>query len=463
MWYHSGVRHQLKRIHSLRKQCKCNPSSHNSHHLSLAEHQLQCDILDARANYEGRLVTEFSFSNDSRVYHYIKSLSGQNKLPDVMFWGSDSASTAAGKANLFNEFFHSVFNGNVDTLTLDTLCFPDSSLCSINISLEDTFTTLTSLDPSKAMGGDGIPPIILKHAAVALLEPIHHLFILCLSKSYLPVEWHWHHITPIHKSGDKSTISNYCPISLLCCISKVLEKIIFDKVYDFVKAFISDLQFGFVKNRSMLQQLLLYSELLSSAYDDCHQVDSIYLDIRKAFDTVPHTKLLSKLWDAGITGNLWVFFKAYLSDRRQCVVINTQSSEWLPVSSGVPQGSILGPLMFILYINDLPSLPSSSHPFLFAVDTKCYTHVLSLSDSSLLQADLDRICYWSSQSSLAFNMSKCCLLSFHNRSVSSVYSTYHLDGAPIPSLDHCRDLGVILSNNLSWSLQYDAISAKAYR
>ena len=86
VWFHSGVRHQLNRIHSLRKQCKRNPSSHNSHHLSLAEHQLQCDILDARANYEGRLVTEFSFSNDSRVYHYIKSFSGQNKLLDVMYW-----------------------------------------------------------------------------------------------------------------------------------------------------------------------------------------------------------------------------------------------------------------------------------------------------------------------------------------------------------------------------------------
>ena len=109
------IQHQLNRIHSLRKQYKRNPFSHNSHHLSLAEHQLQCDILDARANYEGRLVTEFSFSNDSRVYHYIKSLSGQNKLLDVMYWGSDSASTAAGKANLFNEFFHSVFNGNTET------------------------------------------------------------------------------------------------------------------------------------------------------------------------------------------------------------------------------------------------------------------------------------------------------------------------------------------------------------
>ena len=125
----------------------------------------------------------------------------------------------------------------------------------------------------------------------------------------------------------------------------------FDKVCDsVVTSSISDKQFGFVRNRSTLQQLLLYSDFLSNAYDDRQQMDSIYLDIRKAFDTVPHARLLSKIWTTGITGNLWVFFKAYLSGRQQCVVIDNHLSEWLPVSSGVPQGSILGPLLFILYI-----------------------------------------------------------------------------------------------------------------
>ena len=146
------------------------------------------------------------------------------------------------------------------------------------------------------MGGDGIPPIILKSAAAALAEPVHHLFSLCLSKSYLPAEWRCHHITPIHKSGDRSFISNYRPISLLCCISKIL----FDKSYDFIiESSISDSQFGFVRNRSTLHQLLLYSEFLYGAHDCRQQVDYmyVYLDISKAFDSVSHAKLLSRLWD----------------------------------------------------------------------------------------------------------------------------------------------------------------------
>ena len=144
-------------------------------------------------------------------------------------------------------------------------------------------------------------------------------------------------------------------------------------------------------------------------------------------------------------------------------MIDNHLSEWLPGSSGVPQVSILGPLLFILYINDLPSTPSFSHLYLFADDTKCCSRVLSLSDSSRLQKDLDLICNWSSRCSLDFNVSKCCLIRFYKRSKSHINSTYHLNGSEIPAVDHCRDLGVVFSSNLSWSLHYDSISAKAYR
>ena len=340
-----------------------------------------------------------------------------------MFWDSTSAKTATDKANLFNKFFHSIFVVDAANATFHSSSFPDSSLWSIEITLEDTFAALSSCDPSKAAGGDRIPPIILKHTAAALAEPIHHLFSLCLSKSYLPAEWRCHHITPIHKSGDRSIISNYRPISLLCCISKVLERLVFDKSYDFiVKSSISDSQFGFIKNRSTLHQLLLYSELLYSAHDNRQQVDSIYLDIRKAFDTVSHAKLLAKLWDAGITGSLWNFFKAYLTNRQQCVVVDNCKSEWRSVSSGVPQGSILGPLLFILYINDLSFVPSFSTPLLFADDTKCCAKILSLSDTSCLQDDLNLVFNWSTHSRLSFNASKCCLLRFYNMSASPVFN-----------------------------------------
>ena len=187
-------------------------------------------------------------------------------------------------------FISFVFTVDIEPATPDTSTIPASSLCSIDISLEDTFLALSSCDPSKAKGGDSTPTLILNQAAAALAEPVHHLFSLCLSKSYLPAEWRCHHVTPIHKSGDRSLVTNYRPIALLCCLSKVLERLVFDKVYDFiVKSFISNSQFGFVRNRSTLHQLLLYSEFLHTAFENRQQVDSIYLDICKAFDTVSHT------------------------------------------------------------------------------------------------------------------------------------------------------------------------------
>ena len=207
-------------------------------------------------------------------------------------------------------------------------------------------------------------------------------------------------------------VTNYRQISLLCCLSKVLETIVFEKISDYLHPLISHRQFGFTRNRSSLHQLLLYCEYLFKANEYHHQVDAVYLDIRKAFDTVPYDRLLSKLWDYGITGNLWNFFKAYLTDRSQCVSVEGHLSNWLPVSSGVPQGSILGPLLFALYINDLPSSVLSSHVLLFADDTKCYRSVLSFSDSTLLQADLDQLSIWSSCNSLSFNAAKCQLLRF---------------------------------------------------
>ena len=189
----------------------------------------------------------------------------------------------------------------------------------------------------------------------------------------------------------------------------------------------------------------------------------LILDIRKAFDTVSHAKLLAKLWDAGITGSLWNFFKAYLTNRQQCVSVDNCKSEWHSVSSGVPQGSILGPLLFILYINDLSFVPSFSTPLLFTDDTKCCARILSLSDTSCLQDDLDLVYNWSTHSRLSFNASKCCLLRFYNRSVSPVNATYHLGQSEIPLLDHCKDLGIIFSTDLSWSQHYNNISAKAYK
>ena len=179
--------------------------------------------------------------------------------------------------------------------------YPHSFMGEISVSELDVFEALSSLDVSKASGPDGICAKLLKHCAIALYQPLHYIFSLSLSQCYLPLEWRTHLIKPIFKSGDKSLIKNYRPISLLCIVSKVLERIVYKKIIDFVYNFISFFQFGFLKGRSTLQQmLLLFNAILSSD----SQVDVIYLDFRKAFDSVAHNELLLKLWNFGICDNL---------------------------------------------------------------------------------------------------------------------------------------------------------------
>ena len=221
-----------------------------------------------------------------------------------------------------------------------------------------------------------------------------------------------------------------------------------------IESSISSSQFGFIRNHSTVKQILLHTKNIICASERNKQLDTINLDIRKAFDTVPHDLLLLNLWNVGVTGFLWRLLQTYFSYRRQCVSVEGHYSGWLPVDSGVPQSSILRPLLFIIHINDLPSFLSFSSTLLYANDTKLSTPVSSPSDCSLLHL-------WGSQSGLSFNVSKSFLLHFCNRSpLASV--DYSLKDSVISCVSSCRDLGVIFSSDLSWTEHYKVISRNAY-
>ena len=386
-------------------------------------------MIEAKSRYESNLVTNFALSNNSKIYSYIKSFSKHSDLPPTISFDSVQATNSADKAAVFNRFFHSIFNNKSPAPSTKDLYVPEEQLCTITFSEMETYEALSSVNPSKASGVDGIPSKVWWFTALALYQPVHHLFS---SKSYILLEWRIHQIIPIPKTNNNNTsLTNYRPISLLCCISKVLEKIIFDKSIDFLTInVISSSQFGFVKKRSTVQQLLTFFSFVFQSLDHKTQVDTIYLDIRKAFDTVPHSELLS--------------------DRQQFVSIDGCSSGLLPVTSGVPQGSILGPMLFVVYINSLPDVIRFVTCLLFADDTKCCHSISSFSDTILLQNDITSLLTWSDKSKLSFNLSKNLMLRFTNRSTNIIDATYSLDGSPIQSVTSCKDLGVTVSSDLSW-------------
>jgi hypothetical protein len=172
-----------------------------------------------------------------------------------------------------------------------------------------------NLNTNKAPGNDNICPFILKNCSLALLQHLAHLFHLSITNCHTLTEWKVHKLCPIHKGGSRSDITNYRPISLLNIVSKVLECIIYKKIIDFIQSHISNHQYGFLRNRSCLQQLLASYHHIYSRADNGLDSDVIYLDFSKAFDRIPHPELLHKLWHFGITGPLWSWFKSYLEGR----------------------------------------------------------------------------------------------------------------------------------------------------
>jgi hypothetical protein len=416
-------------------------------------------------------------SNNASDFHKFirRKLNRVEVIPTLLSDSGIPVDDCKAKADLFNNFFSSVFT--TDDGSLPT--FPDFLNSSIppieNIvfSPDSVRTKLLCLKKSKTNNPDNFPPIVLQSCAHQLSIPLSIIFNFVFLKSELPSSWLLSTVIPLFKKGQKNLVSNYRPISLTSSCCKVMESIIHDHLTHFLLTnhLISDCQHGFLKSRSTITNLLSSIRHWLTSLNAGKSTDIIFIDFSKAFDSVSHPKLLHKLLSYGVRGKLYNWISAWLTGRTQTVKLEHSFSNPKPVVSGVLQGSVLGPLLFLIYINDLVKyLPANANPTLFADDLKLFSDQVPVTTSRspfcvssvLLQEALNKLADWSRLWQLSVNIEKCSVLSISNFK-SPKKRSYTFCSNIIHQVSSCSDLGVLVDDKLSFSSHIISMVKKAYR
>ncbi|MCP3899199.1 MAG: hypothetical protein GY707_05745, partial [Desulfobacteraceae bacterium] len=369
------------------------------------------------------------------------------------------------KAEEFNKYFLSASSLNDEGVDIPKLNRVFSNnLDQINITLQDVKDQLISLDCSKSYGPDGLPPILLKEGCDTISTVLHRLFTISLQMSEFPSSLKNANVIPIHKKESKSLTINYRPISILNITSKVFERVIFKYLYNYFKEnfILSVFQSGFQSGKSTITQLIEVYHHFCKAVDEGKEIRVTFLDISKAFDKVWHRGLLLKLQQCGISGPLLEWFCSYLKNRKQRVVINGQASTWGKINAGVPQGSVLGPLLFLVYINDIIHAVNYSQIRLFADDTCLFIEVDNRDETTpKINSDLDSINKWSKKWLITFSPQKTKSLVISNKDDSYLNGDAIFNEHIIDVVSSHTYLGLTFSNNLKWSNHIDDISKRA--
>ena len=339
---------------------------------------------------------------------------------------------------------------------------PDELLCSES----EVSDLLASLDVSKSSGHDGISARMLKSTAYSIAPSLTKLFNLSLQLNAIPSSWKKALVVPVPKNTGLTDPANYRPISLLPVVSKVLERHVYGIVMEHLHLHnpLASTQWGFLAGRSTVTALLSSTDDWFKALENGLEVCAVFFDFRKAFDSVPHVPLMEKVSLLGLDSNITQWLNNYLADRTQAVAVNGSESSVVSVRSGVPQGSVLGPLLFLIYIDDLPACIAdlSSKINLFADDVLLYHIITQGADYAQLQLAISMIESWTDDNLLNFNTAKCKYMVISRKHTPSLPPTeLWLNGEPLQRTESYKYLGLLLSNNLSWSAHISSVCAKA--
>ena len=428
----------------------------------------------ARKDYYNKLFSDSEVTTNptklqwQKIKLNFKYNSKTNSIPILIDSSGIVCISDTDKVNCLNKHFapscQTDFEEVADCSFSDNIQYATESRLSVfNVSESEIFAALRSLDTSKASGPDCISNVVL----VSCAQPLSYPLFLIVNKSFetgvFPAQWKYANVTPVYKKkGDAKHPENYRPISLLSSFSKIVESLVHKQLYTYCmeNRLLVPYNSGFKKGDSAINQLVHVTNIIYSGFDKGLNTAVIYLDFKSAFDSVWHAGLLYKIGCLGLEGASLLWLTNYLSGRKQKVVLNGYSSGDRNISSGVPQGSILGPLLFLIFINDLAE-GLLSDPFLYADDATLALQYKSTSLAEvLLNYDLVKLQTWADNWKMKFNYSKTKLINYSLRSFVEPSLSLNFGGCIIvPCLEH-KHLGVIFTPELKWSVHIRACCSK---
>lgn len=399
--------------------------------------------------------------NPSNFYAFLNHKKVNSGVPKKMTYNSFDLCDPCDVVNAFADNFSKGFipSGKLDYSTIPPSSVKSLLLSSINES--EVLCNLLKIKSNFTSGPDHIPGFILHDYAEFLAFPLTVIFNLCLNKSTFPSSWKLSRVCPVFKKGARSDVINYRPIAIISNFSKVFELLLSTVISHHVKHMLSIRQHGFMRGRSTATNLITISQAISESIDNHSQLDVIYTDFSKAFDRLDHGILLRKLDSFGFSVDLVMLFESYLVGRRQFVSLNGFNSVVFPTSSGVPQGTVLGPLLFNLFIDDIFKVITVSC-LGYADDLKIYHQVTNFQDCQLLQSNLSSLDQWCLMNKLYLNVDKCLVMSFTKKTKPIVYK-YCISGFPLDRPLFVKDLGVTFDSKLSFNMHINNITSNAYK
>ena len=459
-WIDLHIRKLMRRRNKLRKLANETASEEAWRNYRTLRNKVTLNLRRGKRAYFESLVSKSSTTTRD-VWKQLNRLLGRNK-------GAGSAVNLEHGDNIASRLSDH-FSGSAATVPPPdqppTIPQYSSSFHFNCITEEDVLCALSKLDPSKATGADALSARILRTTAPAISSSLCKLFNYSLKTSQIPTEWKAANVIPVPKSVNARSVDEYRPISILPVVAKVFESLVHTQVYGYLKHhdILHESQSGFRPKHSTQDALLKTVDDWRQSLDRNEIVGSVFIDLSKAFDSVCHTLLLGKLARYGFGGDSVLWFQDYLLGRRQRVVIGGEASEWTDVSAGVPQGSILGPLLFSVFVNDLPSALHKCKVMMYADDTTVYySHLNCLEVQDVLTEELHHLSSWISRNGLRMNLRKTqfMCLSRKGREKEAMKLEVQVDNQVLERHDAVKYLGVIVDKQLNWRRHIESVRRK---